>query len=569
MMQPAADNNEAAASQQHAERAALEQQALIESLRHDLQLTLDPPVLPEAVLSAQSLQELYDRHALSPSLHLLSALPSDPVPASASALPQEGRRHVLLTGATGFLGGQTLWHILGSDDSAIVHCLVRNPSQWGQDKAQPDAPSAAAVLTIAKHRLERSLRSGSLWRNEFASRIASRIVVYPSALDEEMLGLSPVEYALLSSHVDTIVHAAAEVNWVLPYSAIRASNVVATQQLLRFAAAAAAAGTSSREQLQAVRRQAPVQFVHVSTTSVGRGSELPLLADSAFGVRLLPSDGHTTGATAPLLDNSALERVARRHPSGYALSKWCAEWLVLRSGSSGQAPRSQPPSSHAHHLIVRPGFIGPHSSSGHSAPRDFLTRYLATVMHTKLYVASSRRFDFTTVDQVAQQLWTAATEQQRSTGDVPSDDQPSASSSSSLVTASVPAATTIVSIDSSDAPPSSFPSYTQLGEVVSRALSTFSAAADADAASMSRTLPSPCSAEEFVAAVARDPTAPLYPLLHVISAPGYFGLRTGPQAMDDASSAAAGQEEPQQKSMHLIAIERCVQRLLTREQELE
>jgi thioester reductase-like protein/acyl carrier protein len=569
MMQPSTNNNEAA-SHQHAERAALEQQSLIESLRHDLQLTLDPPLLPEAALPSQSLQELYDRHALSPSLQLPAEAPSTSVPASASALPQQvpRRRHVLLTGATGFLGGQTLWHILESDESVIVHCLVRNPSSQRRDNAEEDelrvSTEGAEVLTTAKQRLERSLRSASLWRDEFSSRI----LVYPSALEEELLGLSPVEYALLSRHVDTIVHAAAEVNWVLPYSAIRASNVVATQQLLRFAAAAAAA-TSSGEQLQAMRRQVPVQFVHVSTTSAGRGSDMPLLGESAFPS---PSndDDDDAGGAATSLNNAALERVARRYPSGYALSKWCAEWLVLRSGSSGQAPGLQPPSSHVHHhLIVRPGFIGPHATTGHSAPRDFLTRYLATVLHTKRYVASSRRFDFTTVDQVAQQLWAAATEQQQS-ADVRSDDRSTAAASSSSsfsAPASVPAATTIMSIDSADAPPASFPSYTQLGEAVSRALSASSVAADA--ASLSRALPSPCSAEEFVAAVSRDTTTPLYPLLHVISAPGYFGLRTGPRRATEGASAAATQEELQQKSMHLVAIERCVQRLLVRGQELK
>lgn len=133
-------------------------------------------------------------------------------PHHAMAAPGIGKR-VLLTGATGFLGGH-LVRALARAGAQRIHCLVR-------------APSARAGLTRI---MAEMTRYGS-WTPAL-DRIVSAV---PGDLAAPALGLEPQIWARLAATTDSILHAGAAVDWVSPYAGLRDVNVSATRELLDLA----------------------------------------------------------------------------------------------------------------------------------------------------------------------------------------------------------------------------------------------------------------------------------------------------------------------------------------------
>ncbi len=138
-----------------------------------------------------------------------SLLPADIRPPAGSVTTAE--RHVLLTGATGFLGAYLLRDLLERTE-AEIWCLVR-----GTD----DAVHERVLKNLERYGLH--------------PRIDDRIHVVSGDLTCPNLGLSAARYQHLSESIDAIYHVGASVNWTLPYSALRHANVIATRELLRLA----------------------------------------------------------------------------------------------------------------------------------------------------------------------------------------------------------------------------------------------------------------------------------------------------------------------------------------------
>lgn len=116
---------------------------------------------------------------------------------------------VLLTGATGFLGGTVATRLLATSDVTIV-ALVRG--------------------TNGRARLLDALRRDPAWQGHWASRVE----VVAGDLGQPGLGLTEAARDELAA-VDAIYHVAAMVNWVYPYPALFDANVGATLELLRLA----------------------------------------------------------------------------------------------------------------------------------------------------------------------------------------------------------------------------------------------------------------------------------------------------------------------------------------------
>lgn len=197
-------------------------------------------------------------------------------------------RVVLLTGATGNLG------------RALLERLLRTP---------PAAPLELHALVRATSDAEAARRLGE-----------PRVRAWAADLRAPRLGLRPDDWRDLVDRVDTVVHAAAEVNLVRPYEALAPANVEGTRAVLALAA------------------EARARVHHISTLSVF------VATDRGHGV---------------VREDDALEAPTRVW-GGYAQTKWVAERLV----------RASAPEAHVYRL----GLITGDSTRGHTAPAELLAQ---------------------------------------------------------------------------------------------------------------------------------------------------------------------------------------------------
>lgn len=215
----------------------------------------------------------------------------------------DGVRTVLLTGASGFLGSKLLAALLQQHDTRVV-CLLR---------ATADCDAAGRLSELLKSR-----RSWAAARN--------RVTAIDGDLSRPRFGLSEADFDELGGRLQAIYHCAASVNWALPYEALRATNVLGTEAVLRLACTVAAK---------------PVHFV------------------STIGVCLA-----TPGPAQVTEDDDPFENLGRLH-FGYVQSKCVAEELLQCAARRGLPVR-----------VYRPSLLSGDSASGQSDPEGFLSRLL-------------------------------------------------------------------------------------------------------------------------------------------------------------------------------------------------
>lgn len=236
-------------------------------------------------------------------------------------------QRVLLTGATGLLGAHLLEALLARSTAHVV-CLVRAPSD--------EAAATRVREAVARHAI--------------VDLDPTRWTALAADLAAPDLGLPPERRRDLAIDVDAVVHAAAAVNWLQPYEALRAPNVLGTLEMLALAASG---------------RRKPFHFVSTISTARPDGDE-----------------------------SSQLPFEQARSAGGYGLSKWVAEELVRRAGERGQPI-----------AVYRPAMITGHSRRGIGNPDDYVHRYLRAMLTTGRYLdAPGERIDMTPVDFVAQAI---------------------------------------------------------------------------------------------------------------------------------------------------------------------
>lgn len=191
--------------------------------------------------------------------------------------PLADARVILLTGATGFLGGFLVDALLRWTNARLL-CLVRAPDD------------ATELVDGAARRLRTSLEGRGLWRPATAKRVHA----VPGDLGQRLLGMNAADFNTLAGRIDAIVHAGAQVNLMYPYQTLRAVNAGGTAEVLRLASRG---------------RSTPVH--HISTNGV------------------LPPSRNPWAEDAPLDD------VAGDLADGYGQSKWVAEQLVHEAARRG------------------------------------------------------------------------------------------------------------------------------------------------------------------------------------------------------------------------------------------
>jgi amino acid adenylation domain-containing protein/thioester reductase-like protein len=184
-------------------------------------------------------------------------------------------KSIFLTGATGFVGAYLL-HELLEQTQADIYCLIRSSN-----------------LEQATQKLQNKLESYGLWN----VTKNNRIIPVVGDLSKKLLGLSPSQFHDLASQIDVIYHNGAWINTIYPYSVLKPSNVLGTQEILRLA---------SEIKLK------PVHYI--STTSV-------FSAQAYSQTKLVPESD-------PLENTEGLE-------GGYCQSKWVAEKLVMQARDRG------------------------------------------------------------------------------------------------------------------------------------------------------------------------------------------------------------------------------------------
>ncbi|MCF2146809.1 amino acid adenylation domain-containing protein [Desmonostoc muscorum LEGE 12446] len=219
--------------------------------------------------------------------------------------PTTEPKHILLTGATGFLGAFLL-HELLQQTSADIYCLVR-----------------ASNFAEGRYKIQTNLERYMLWSGE----LNSRIIPLLGDLSRPFLGLNHQRFQELAHKLDLIYHSGAFVNLIYPYKALRATNVLGTQEILRLAS---------------LGKVTPVHFI--STIDVLE----PLIFNNPTPI---PED-------ELLVDGEKLTR-------GYAQTKWVAEQLVMAAQSRGIPA-----------CIYRPGMISGHSQTGTYHINDLIARII-------------------------------------------------------------------------------------------------------------------------------------------------------------------------------------------------
>jgi len=234
-------------------------------------------------------------NALAIPAHLSADLQLDPTiqPGAPLAAHWENPTAVFLTGATGFLGAYLVQELMART-RATVYYLSRQ-----------------ATPQEATDRLVQQLQGYQVWQDEFLPRLVPVL----GDLAKPHLGLTENEFGDLAAKVQVLYHNGSWVNNLHDYARLKPTNVGGTHELIRLAA---------------LQRTKPLHFI--SSMAIFFSAAHPL--------------------TTPIQEDD-IPQYSDTLRSGYSLSKWVADRLVLTAQERG-LPIS----------IYRPVRIGGHSRTG-------------------------------------------------------------------------------------------------------------------------------------------------------------------------------------------------------------
>ena len=239
---------------------------------------------------------------------------------------------IFLTGGTGFLGAFLIEELL-QQTHATIYCLVR-----------------AANVEEGKNKLIKNLQQYALWDDKFNSRIIPVV----GDLSQPLLGIGAEQFQILATNIDTIYHSAALLNYVYPYSALKAANVLGTQEILKLAC------------------QIKVKPVHYV-------SSVAVFESNAYAGKVVKEDDE-------------FEHWEGIH-LGYSQTKWVAEKLVKIAGERGLPI-----------TIHRPPLIAGHSQTGVSNTHDFICLMAKGCLQMGSFPEVDYMLDMSPVDYVSKAI---------------------------------------------------------------------------------------------------------------------------------------------------------------------
>ncbi|PGH27777.1 L-aminoadipate-semialdehyde dehydrogenase [Polytolypa hystricis UAMH7299] len=321
--------------------SAIFQSQTLEAFAAEIDRALDPTGLrlDAMPMSGNIEDQAYAADAGDLAKELPSSIPSVNSDAKSST--------VFLTGATGFLGSYLLRDLLNDNLRVIAH--VR-----GKDSAS------------ALERIESISKAYGLWSEDWRSRLDAVV----GDISKPSLGLSREDWERVANEADTIVHNGAFVNWMLPYSSLRASNVLSTMDCISLCSSGK-----------------PKRLAFVSSTST---------LDTDYYVKL-SQESIAAGGTG-VQESDDLEGSRKGLATGYGQSKWASEYVVREAGKRGLAG-----------AVIRPGYITGDPETGVSITDDFLVRVWKGCLQLGACPEITNTLNQVPVTQVARIVVAAAT----------------------------------------------------------------------------------------------------------------------------------------------------------------
>ncbi|REC64350.1 thioester reductase [Chryseobacterium pennae] len=246
---------------------------------------------------------------------------------------------IFLTGVTGFVGIHLVQELLDTT-SADIYCLVR-----AQDDFQ------------AKEKIDRCYKQFAIPQKEEQQ---SRIIPVIGDLSQPSLGLSEETYTMLAEKTDLIYHSGSSVNFIEPYSYMKAPNVEGLREIIKLAGA---------ERIKCLAL--------LSTISVY-------------------SWGHLfTGKTVMLeSDDIAQNLMSVSKDIGYVRSKWVMEAIADLAAKEGLPL-----------ITYRLGYAMCHSETGASAPYQWWSGLVKNCVEFQSYPALTElREGLITVDYMTRSM---------------------------------------------------------------------------------------------------------------------------------------------------------------------
>lgn len=210
-------------------------------------------------------------------------------------------KNILLTGAGGYLGVFLLKELLKKSD-AKIYCLIR--------KGDFDTAAKRLMEALRNFNLEKEINLND-----------RRIVVIASDISFDNFGLPLEQYNSLLDKIDTIYHCGAQVNIMASYNKLRASNVIGTLEVIKFA-------TQHYDK--------PIHYISTLSSAYLKNNQGEL-------AEYFPDDNYTELF------------------GGYAISKWVSERLLTSAKNRG-LPVS----------LYRSGYISGESTTGITHTNDAL-----------------------------------------------------------------------------------------------------------------------------------------------------------------------------------------------------